>query len=79
MAPAPTSSTVTASVASSTSAPADTLNNTMGQSTVAMMDPAFVEQLMDVFKNEGTLSRKQIETSFNNLASTWQRSANSTT
>lgn len=79
MGPTPSQSTVTASIASGGSAPADTLNNTMGQSTVAMMDPAFVEQLMEVFKNEGTLSRKQIETSFNNLASTWQRSANSTT
>lgn len=79
MGPAASQSTVTASIASGSSAPADALNNTMGQSTIAMMDPAFVEQLMEVFRNEGSLSRKQIETSFGNLASTWQRSANSTT
>lgn len=72
-------STVTASVASSGSAPTDTLNNTIGQSTIAMVDPAFVEQLMEVFRNEGTMSRKQIETSFGTLVSTWQRSGQSTT
>jgi hypothetical protein len=72
-------STVTASVASSGSGATDTLNNTIGQSTIAMVDPAFVEQLMEVFKNEGTLSRKQIETSFGTLVSTWQRSGQSTT